>query len=55
LGQPLSELKQMFCSLDESFLAELALVVKGMENQNFDKELNDLLAKYNLIHIHDAG
>lgn len=53
LGQPSSPLKEQFCKLDDSFLQDVLPVVNGMAtNDEFSKELEELLTKYNLINGH---
>lgn len=49
LGQPVSEIKQLFMNQPDSLLQDLLPVAHGLQNQDFDSELQQLLTKYNLI------
>lgn len=49
LGQPVSEIKQLFMNQSDSLLQDLLPVAHGLQNQDFDSELQQLLTKYNLI------
>lgn len=49
LGQPVSEIKQLFMNQPDTLLQDLLPVAHGLQNQDFDSELQQLLTKYNLI------
>lgn len=49
LGAPLSPIKEKFVAIDDYFLQDLLPVLTGMQNEDFDNELSQLLVKYNLI------
>lgn len=49
LGEPASEVKQFFINLDDPLLLDLVPVAKGLQNEEFETELQTLLIKFNLI------
>lgn len=49
LGQPLSPIKQQFVAQSDSLLEDLIPVAHGLQNDEFEAELQQLLIKYNLI------